>query len=64
MKFVSQRLPDQVKIDNSSSILTQTLILENEGENAWPFDTYLVFSGNKNELNVPEEIYVGMLEAY
>ena len=48
MKFVSQRLPDQVKLvelEDGFSLLNQTLILENDGENAWPFDTYLVFTG-------------------
>ena len=36
--------------------------MENCGRNVWPFDTYLVFTGDLNLFKVQEEIYVGMLE--
>jgi len=37
-------------------------LIENSGSVVWPFDTYMIFSGGKNELGVVEEMYVGMLE--
>ena len=42
--------------------ITQQIVVENSGKVVWPFDTYMVFSGKKNELNLAEETYVGMLE--
>ena len=42
--------------------ITQQILIENSGSVAWPFDTYMIFSGGNNEFRVAEEVYVGMLE--
>lgn len=35
----------------------------NDGQFEWPHDTYFIFSGHKNQLNVPEEIFIGEVPA-
>ena len=45
-----------------ASIIQQKVVIKNTGTFSWPFDTYLVFAGDYNELDVAEEVYVGMLE--
>lgn len=34
----------------------------NDGFHKWPYDTYFIFSGRENKLQVPEEIYIGEVD--
>ena len=61
MTIISKKLPDQVMLPEDIQPLIQSITIENSGVIEWPFDTYMVFSGNYNQLQVPEEIYVGAL---
>ena len=36
----------------------------NDGQLKWPYDTYFIFSGRENQLNVPEEIYIGDVASF
>lgn len=54
------RYPNNQRLKRGERI-EQALTLVNEGSQAWPEDTALVFSGSRNELGVIEEVKIGAL---
>ena len=60
VRLSSLRYPNNQKLKRSERI-EQELTLVNEGSQAWPEDTALVFSGSRNELGVIEEVKIGAL---
>ena len=62
MNCVGLKYKDGCRLSEEEQI-SQQVVLENTGSLPWPFDTYLIFAGDWNELEAPEETYVGMLDA-
>ncbi len=60
MQLISVKYPNKHKMKVNEEI-EQQIVVENSGETPWPKDTYLVFSGNHNQLSVTEEVYLGNL---
>ena len=58
MRLLSLKYPNNYKIKPGERI-EQELIILNDGLSAWPKDTYLIFSGSNNLLNVTEEVFLG-----
>lgn len=40
-------------------VVEQEFVFMNDGQLKWPYDTYFIFAGRENTLDVPEEIYIG-----
>lgn len=43
--------------------IEQEYVFINDGHCKWPYDTYFIFSGRENQLQVPEEIYIGEVDS-
>lgn len=60
MRLMSIKYPNNYKMSAGERI-EQELIIQNDGDAAWPLDTYLIFSGQYNQLNCVEELYLGAI---
>ena len=60
MRLMSIKYPNNYRMKPSEHI-EQELIIQNDGLQAWPNDTYLVFSGVQNQLGVVESLFLGAI---
>lgn len=61
--MLSYRL-QSIKYQNKFKIapgetIEQEFLFNNDGQVSWPEDTYFIYTGSSNTLNLPEEIKIG-----
>jgi len=63
LELISYRLESLRHPNNKRAQLGETFEQEyvflNDGQVPWPSDTYFIFSGRENPLDLPEEIMIG-----